>query len=97
MKEATAMRSFRRSDLGVPVRVGERISGQGGYIDELAKIGLVREVAAAPAAPERKADPTAAGGEDRRSSASPAARASRQTTANESDAGAARRKAPASS
>jgi hypothetical protein len=97
MKEATAMRSFRRSDLGVPVRVGERILGREGYIDELAKIGLVREVAAAPAAPERKEAPISADGEARRSSASPAAQASLQTTANESGSGGARRRTAASS
>lgn len=86
MKTAIAARGFLRSDLKLNVRRGERIEGAAGYIDDLARLGLVREVAAIDAAPEMICGHpmTAAGAQ---SSASPAAPVSPQTTRKRSGGG----------
>lgn len=88
MKLAIAKTAFRRSDTGERVKRGQRIEGENAYIDELQKLGHVMGVKAVPGPPERTVHPRQAAGATRPSSASQAARASRQTTANESTPGA---------
>lgn len=94
MRQAVALKTFRRSDTGARVHRGQRITGEPGYIADLARVGLVVETGAAAPAETRQRPPMADGGS---SSASPAARVSRQTTASKSGAGGKRKKAAASS
>lgn len=85
MKQATAIKTFRRSDNRKIVHAGYVIEGDDFYIDELARGRLVREVRALTGAPENKAHPMTAVSD--LSSASPAAPVLPQTTASESDSG----------
>jgi hypothetical protein len=92
MKSAIAQRSFTRSDTREPVKVGQRISGADGYLMDLSRIGLVREVKDVAEAPETKANPSPAVGREQVLSASPAAQASPQTSAKESGSGGKRKR-----
>lgn len=85
MLEATAVRSFRRSDTKTWVKRGQVITGDDQYVRQLERLQSVREVKAIESAPENKANPFPAAGE--KSSASPVARRSRRKTAPQSDAG----------
>ena len=92
MKKATAKRTFQRTDTKEIVRAGDRIIATEAYINELERVGMVRNVIALPSAPETKVAqvPTRAVGE--RSSVSPAAQALLEQTQNASKRGARKRK-----
>lgn len=85
MKQAITNKGFLRSDTREHVGQNKPIKGEDGYIDELSRLGLVREVQAVAAAPENKARPQKPIGE--KSSASPAGQASRRRSARKSAAG----------
>lgn len=92
MKKATAKRTFQRTDTKEIVRAGERIIASDAYIDDLARIGLVRNVIALPGPPETKHAPTPAAG--KKQSVSPAAQALlEQTSLASKNGGRKRRKA----
>lgn len=93
MRQAVALKTFRRSDTGARVQRGQRIEGDPGYIADLARGGLVVETGAVAPAETRQRPPKADG---ESSSASPAVRVSRQAIANKSGAGGKRKKAAAS-
>jgi len=92
MKKATAKRTFQRPDTKEIVRAGDRIIATEAYINELERVGMVRNVIALPSAPETKVAqvPTRAAGE--RSSVSPAAQALLDQTRNSSGGGGRRRR-----
>lgn len=90
MKKATAKRTFQRTDTRELVRAGDRIIAPEAYINELERVGMVRNVIALPSAPETKQSPTRAAGA--KSSVSPAAQALLDQTQNASKRGARKRK-----
>lgn len=92
MKKATAKRTFQRTDTKEIVRAGDRIIATEAYINELERVGMVRNVIALPSAPETKVAtvPTRAVGA--KSSVSPAAQALLEQTSRASVSGARRRR-----
>lgn len=90
MKKATAKRTFQRTDTKEVVRAGDRIIAPESYINELERVGMVRNVIALPSAPETKRAPTLAAGA--KSSVSPAAQALLDQTSSASGSGARRRR-----
>lgn len=90
MKKATAKRTFQRTDTRELVRAGDRIIAPEAYINELERVGMVRNVVALPVAPEKKVVPSPAAGA--KPSVSPAAQALLDQTQNASKRGARKRK-----
>lgn len=90
MKKATAKRTFQRTDTKEVVRAGDRIIAPEAYINELERVGMVRNVIALPSAPETKQAPTRAVGA--KSSVSPAAQALLEQTSSASVSGTRRRR-----
>ncbi|MEX1669137.1 hypothetical protein AB4876_09450 [Zhongshania guokunii] len=85
MKVAVVLRPFMRSDTKEKVKVGRKIEAENGYINELSRGGLVREIAI-NVSRETKAGPKVAAGATL--SASPVAPASRKKISRQSGSGA---------